>query len=125
LMRKGRFDEIFFVDLPGEDERDEIFEIHIRKRKRKVEDFDLKALAAAAVGYSGAEIEQAIVSALYDAFDAGRDITTEDLLNNIRSSVPLSRTMKEQIDELRSWASTRARNASSVAEKKPVEVVPV
>lgn len=125
LMRKGRFDEIFFVDLPSEEERDEIFEIHIRKRKRKPEAFDLKALAAASSGFSGAEIEQAIVSSLYDAFDANRDIATEDVLNNVRSSVPLSRTMKEQIDDLREWASTRARNASSPQAEKPVEIVPV
>jgi ATP-dependent 26S proteasome regulatory subunit len=113
LLRKGRFDEIFFVDLPTEPERREIFEIHIRKRKRKPENFDLDMLAAASVGYSGAEIEQAIISALYDAFDAGRDITTEDILNNVRSSIPLSRTMEEQIDALRDWATTRARNAST------------
>ncbi|HEU4753184.1 MAG TPA: AAA family ATPase, partial [Armatimonadota bacterium] len=122
LMRKGRFDEIFFVDLPGEEERQEIFEIHIRKRKRNPENFDLRQLAAASVGFSGAEIEQVIVGALYDAFDQGRDITTEDLLANIHASVPLSRTMKEQISELRTWASTRARNASSQTEKRPVPV---
>jgi ATP-dependent 26S proteasome regulatory subunit len=122
LMRKGRFDEIFFVDLPGEEERQEIFEIHIRKRRRDPAKFDLHALSAASMGYSGAEIEQAIVSALYDAFDAGRDITTEDLLANIRASVPLSRTMKEQIDALREWASTRARNASTVQAEHPVPV---
>lgn len=122
LLRKGRFDEIFFVDLPSEAERKEIFEIHIRKRKRDPANFDLNALASAAEGYSGAEIEQVVVSALYDAFDASRDITTEDLLQNIRISVPLSRTMREQIEELRYWASTRARNASSVAEEEPARV---
>ena len=119
LLRKGRFDEIFFVDLPDEGERREIFEIHIRKRKRKPEDFDLTALARAAVGYSGAEIEQVIVAALFDAFDAGRDIAQDDLLRNIQESVPLSRTMSEQIEELRFWASTRARNASSPDREKP------
>jgi SpoVK/Ycf46/Vps4 family AAA+-type ATPase len=119
LLRKGRFDEIFFVDLPREDERQEIFEIHLRKRKRNPENFDLHQLATASHGFSGAEIEQVIVSALYDAFDQGRDITTDDLLHNIRSSVPLSRTMKEQIDELRQWASTRARNASSASSQAP------
>jgi ATP-dependent 26S proteasome regulatory subunit len=122
LLRKGRFDEIFFVDLPGENERREIFEIHLRKRKRDVAKFDLNGLASASVGYSGAEIEQVIVGAMYDAFDAERDITTEDLLVNIRSSVPLSRTMKEQIDDLRIWAGTRARNASSQTAEKPVTV---
>ncbi|MFN3653245.1 MAG: AAA family ATPase [Armatimonadota bacterium] len=125
LMRKGRFDEIFFVDLPGEDERAEIFAIHLRKRKRKPEDFDLRKLAAASRGYSGAEIEQAIVAALFDAFDAGRDITTDDVLENVRTSVPLSRTMKEQIDALRLWASTRARPASTDTAASPVEVEPL
>lgn len=124
LMRKGRFDEIFFVDLPSEEERAEIMAIHIGKRKREVAAFDVQALAAASEGYSGAELEQALVSALYDAFDEGRDITTKDLMTTIGASVPLSRTMKEQIDELREWAGTRARNASSLAAEKPVEVAP-
>ena len=125
LMRKGRFDEIFFVDLPAEDERDEIFEIHFRKRRRNPEQFDLKQLAAASEGFSGAEIEQAIIGALYDAFDAGHDITTEDVLRNVRESVPLSRTMEESIDRLRDWASTRARPASGrfSGRESPVELV--
>jgi SpoVK/Ycf46/Vps4 family AAA+-type ATPase len=125
LMRKGRFDEIFFVDLPAEDERDEIFEIHLRKRKRDPARFDLKLLAAESAGYSGAEIEQAIIAALYDAFDAGRDIETEDVVRSTRQSVPLSRTMKEQIAMLREWAASRARPASTVtaaAEAEPREV---
>jgi SpoVK/Ycf46/Vps4 family AAA+-type ATPase len=117
LLRKGRFDEIFFVDLPSEEERKEIFEIHIKKRKRDPANFDLKMLGAASQGYSGAEIEQVVVGALYDAFDAGRDINTDDLLTNIRVSVPLSRTMAESIEELREWASTRARNASVIPGK--------
>jgi SpoVK/Ycf46/Vps4 family AAA+-type ATPase len=113
LLRKGRFDEIFFVDLPDEHERREIFTIHLRRRNRDPAGFDLDQLAAAAEGFSGAEIEQTIVAALFDAFDAGRDITTEDVLRNVRESVPLSRTMREQIEELRSWAGTRARQASA------------
>jgi hypothetical protein len=120
-MRKGRFDEIFFVDLPVEDERDEIFEIHIRKRGRDPEKFDLKRLAAEAEGFSGAEIEQVVVSSLYDAFDNGRDIEMEDLVRNTRQSIPLSRTMREQIDALREWAATRARPASSQAALPLVE----
>ena len=88
LLRKGRFDEIFFVDLPSEDERREIFGIHLSKRKRDPKAFDLDALAASSDGFSGAEIEQAIVSALFDAFAAGRDVTNEDILNSIKSSVP-------------------------------------
>lgn len=115
LMRKGRFDEIFFVDLPGLDERAEIFSIHLRKRGRKPDQFDLQALAKRAAGYSGAEIEQVVVSALFHAFgDGHRELTNEDMMAALRESVPLSVTMKEGIDKLRDWAATRARPASSV-----------
>jgi ATP-dependent 26S proteasome regulatory subunit len=119
LMRKGRFDEIFFVDLPSEPEREEIFRIHLAKRDRDPEQFDLKQLAGVARGFSGAEIEQVVVSALYDAFDQDRDLTQEDLVANIKGTVPLSATRKEDIDALREWADTRARPAS----EHPVEEV--
>ena len=112
-MRKGRFDEIFFVDLPSEEERKEVFQIHLAKRKRDPAKFDMEKLAEATIGYSGAEIEQAVIAALYDAFDLDRDITTEDILATTSQSVPLSMTMKERIDILREWAGTRARPASS------------
>ena len=115
LLRKGRFDEIFFVDLPGEAEREEIFAIHLRKRHRDPQGFDLKRLAAATSGYSGAEIEQAVIAALYDAFDLDREVTTEDILITVNQSVPLSMTMRESIEVLREWADTRARPASSDA----------
>ncbi len=118
LLRKGRFDEIFFVDLPGEPERVEIFAIHLKKRHRDPANFDLNALAKASHGYSGAEIEQAVISAMYDAFSENREITTEDILAVVKQSVPLSLTMKEKIDILRFWAETRARPASSAP---PVE----
>ena len=118
LLRKGRFDEIFFVDLPGEPERVEIFAIHLKKRHRNPAIFDLNALANASHGYSGAEIEQAVISAMYDSFSENREITTDDILAVIRQSVPLSLTMKEKIDILRFWAETRARPASSTP---PVE----
>jgi hypothetical protein len=124
-MRKGRFDEIFFVDLPAEDERDEIFAIHIRKRGRDPAHFDLKLLAAVTDGFSGAEIEQVVVASLYDAFDAGRDVEMEDLLRNSTQSIPLSRTMKEQIDALREWAVTRARPASSQSVPPVIACEPV
>ena len=114
LLRKGRFDEIFFVDLPQTEERKEIFNIHIKKRKRDPSKFDTQALAMESPGYSGAEIEQAVISALYDAFLANRDINTEDILKNIKLSIPLSITMKESIDQIRDWAHDRARCASSV-----------
>jgi len=115
LLRKGRFDEIFFVDLPGEAEREEIFAIHLKKRRRDPQNFDLKRLAAATAGYSGAEIEQAVIAALYDAFDLEREVATEDILIAVNQSVPLSMTMKESIEVLREWAATRARPASSDA----------
>ena len=118
LLRKGRFDEIFFVDLPSHDERKEIFEIHLKKRGRDPEIFDLDKLMESSAGYSGAEIEQAVIAALYDAFDLDRDVTTEDILATLSQSVPLSMTMKESIDLLREWADTRARPASS-AEPEP------
>ncbi|MDZ4857536.1 MAG: AAA family ATPase [Candidatus Hydrogenedentes bacterium] len=109
LLRKGRFDEVFFVDLPGEFERAEIFAIHLAKMKRNPSVFDVTNLAKASEGYSGAEVEQAIVSAMHDSFFAGRDVTTDDILGSIREMVPLSKTMRERIAELREWARTRAR----------------
>jgi SpoVK/Ycf46/Vps4 family AAA+-type ATPase len=114
LLRKGRFDEIFFVDLPSVEERKEIFSIHIKKKKRDPAKFDIAHLAEEASGYSGAEIEQAVISSLYDAFLENRDITTADILKNVKVSIPLSITMKEGIDQLRDWARDRARCASSV-----------
>ncbi|MBI5883044.1 MAG: AAA family ATPase [Elusimicrobia bacterium] len=113
LLRKGRLDEIFFVDLPSAAERRDIFVIHIKKRGRDPEKFDLDGLCRASVGYSGAEIEQAVVEGLYEAFNAGRELSDEDLKKTLASSVPLSRTMKEDIDGLRSWAASRARPAST------------
>ncbi len=120
LMRKGRLDEIFFVDLPSEVEREEIFRIHLAKRKRAPENFDLKALAACSKEYSGAEIEESIISALYDAFSSQHELTTEHILHAVRETVPLSKTMDEQISRLRNWAEGRARNAS-VARNSPNE----
>jgi ATPase family associated with various cellular activities (AAA) len=122
LLRKGRLDEIFFVDLPSEVERADIFSIHLLKRRRDPEHFDLEALAAASGEFSGAEIEEAIISALYDAFSSGVDLTTEHVLNSLRETVPLSKTMEEQMNGLRRWAEGRARNASVAAVKAaPVE----
>jgi SpoVK/Ycf46/Vps4 family AAA+-type ATPase len=112
LLRKGRFDEIFFVDLPGPEERQEIFRIHLEKRHRSAEHFDLELAQQSSEGFSGAEIEQVIISALYDAFEHGRPLSTDDILKNLRETVPLSQTMAEHITALREWAKTRARNAS-------------
>ena len=112
LLRKGRLDEIFFVDLPADEERKEIFRIHLAKRNREPQNYDLDTLTANSQSFSGAEVEQAIISALYDAFYAGHELTTEDILNALLQTVPLAKTMDEQIGRLRSWATGRARNAS-------------
>ena len=113
LLRKGRFDEIFFVDLPTHAERREIFAIHIARRGRRPADHDLDALAAATRGYSGAEIEGAIVAGLFGAFEAGHELGTEDILVACRETVPLSVLVEEKIVALREWGRLRARRASS------------
>jgi SpoVK/Ycf46/Vps4 family AAA+-type ATPase len=112
LLRKGRLDEIFFVDLPSREERMEVFRIHLNKRSRDATLFDLGALADASTNFSGAEIEEAINSALYDAFYARQELTTEHVMSALAQTVPLAKTMDEQINRLRSWADGRARNAS-------------
>ena len=114
LLRKGRFDEIFFVDLPNFEERQEIFFIHLQKRRWDPDRFDLPRLARETEGFSGAEIEQIIIAGLYDAFDDGeRELAEEDMLRNIKQTIPLSKTMREQVTALRNWARTHARSASS------------
>jgi ATP-dependent 26S proteasome regulatory subunit len=112
LLRKGRLDEIFFVDLPTEDERAEIFRIHILKRGRDPEKFELAALKAASKDFSGAEIEEAVNSALYDAFYDKTELRTSHVLQAITETVPLAKTMDEQISRLRTWAEGRARSAT-------------
>jgi len=119
LLRKGRFDEIFFVDLPAFAERKDIFRIHLAKRKIDPTGFDLDVLAGASVGYSGAEIEEAVISAMFDVFYEKQNMTTDRLLFSLRQTVPLSRTMSEDIDGLRKWAEGRARAASSTAATEP------
>jgi ATP-dependent 26S proteasome regulatory subunit len=114
LLRKGRLDEIFFVDLPSENERKEIFRIHLEKRGRVPDGFDLDALAKRSEGFSGAEIEQAIVSGLFDAFSAQSELDTTIVMHSIGETVPLSKTMSEELAKLRSWAQGRARPASDV-----------
>jgi hypothetical protein len=112
LLRKGRLDEIFFVDLPALEERMEVFPIHLQKRGRDPAGFDVEALAQASQDFSGAEIEEAINSALYDAFYAREQLTTAHIQTALAQTVPLARTMAEQISCLRAWADGRARNAS-------------
>jgi len=116
LLRKGRFDEIFFVDLPGRAERVEIFAIHLRKRGRDPGSFDLETLAAASRDFSGAEIEEAVISALFDAFSRGEPLATGHIQLTLEQSVPLARTMSEHLARLRDWAAGRARAASAGAE---------
>ncbi len=107
LLRKGRFDEIFFVDLPQLDTRREIFAIHLRKRKQNPENFDLDRLAEVSEGFSGAEIEQAIISAMHQAFSENTPLTTKLIINAINSSPPLSVVMYEKVEALREWAKGR------------------
>ena len=115
MLRKGRFDEIFFVDLPGANTRSEIIDIHLKKKGRneEAESFNLDRLAEASVGYSGAELEEAVKDALFRAFDAGREIEEEDILEALKATYPLSKTMRENIEGMRKWAMYRARLASS------------
>jgi SpoVK/Ycf46/Vps4 family AAA+-type ATPase len=111
LVRKGRFDEIFFVDLPKGEVRMKIFEIHLAARGQSSEEFDLRQVAAATRGFSGAEIEQAIVSALYAAHAKGSELNTTHLLQEIAKTKPLSVVMAERIATLRQWASGRTVSA--------------
>jgi hypothetical protein len=111
FIRKGRFDEVFFVDLPKPTARQAIFEIHLRRRKQDPAALDLAALVVATEGFSGAEIEQTIVSALYTAFTGGSALTTDVLLEEINQTRPLSATMVERLDELRAWARNRTVSA--------------
>jgi SpoVK/Ycf46/Vps4 family AAA+-type ATPase len=112
MIRKGRFDEVFFVDLPLDDERIDIFKIHLRRRGIDPAAFNLAQLTEFTIGWTGAEIEQCVVSALTKAKLADREIGEDDLLSVAVSIVPLSRTMKEQINHIRSWAFERAIRAS-------------
>jgi ATP-dependent 26S proteasome regulatory subunit len=113
LIRKGRFDELFFVDLPNQIERKQIFAIALAKRKRKPEGFDLEQASAAAKGYSGAEIDAAVQGALYAAYSEKKPLTTQSLTGALSQTVPLSTTRAEEIAALREWARTRAVPATA------------
>src|SRR5713226_4629614 len=108
MLRKGRFDEIFFVDLPDAETRAALFALHLKKRGRDVAGFDLQKLASSSDGFSGAEIEQAIVAGLYTAFSQKQQLSTEILLGEIRGTQPLSVTRAEDVQAIRDWAKTRA-----------------
>ncbi|MDX9981980.1 MAG: AAA family ATPase [Lentisphaeria bacterium] len=112
LLRKGRLDELFFVDLPDETEREAIWGIHIRRRGRDENKLDVKAFVKLSDGFTGAEIEQAVSDALFDCFDRGNELDTQSLIRAIGHTVPLSVTMGEEIKRLRQWATNRARRAS-------------
>lgn len=113
LLRKGRFDEIFFLDLPTSKEREEIFTVHLRKRNRLPRDFDCVQLAQLSAGYVGAEIEQAIIDAMYVGFNEGRELTTADIAAAVKRQVPLSVSQRETIQGLRDWLREgRAQSAS-------------
>ena len=113
LLRKGRFDEVFFLDLPNLQEREEIFTVHIRKRKRLPQDYDVARLAQASDGYVGAEIEQAIIDAMYIGFNENREFTTEDVATALQRLVPLSISQREAVGDLRAWVGEgRAQLAS-------------
>lgn len=116
LLRRGRFDEIFFLDLPNLEERKEIFSVHLRKRRRLAEDYDLAALAASSEGYVGAEIEQAVIDAMYIGFnDNEREFTTQDILQALDRQVPLSKSQRETVENLRTWLREgRAQSASAL-----------
>ena len=103
LMRKGRFDEVFFIDLPTQEAREKIFEIHLTRRDRDPSKFDLKNLAESAVDFGGSEIEQAVISALFSAFRERTNLTDQHILDEVAKTKPLSVLMGEKISELRSW----------------------
>jgi SpoVK/Ycf46/Vps4 family AAA+-type ATPase len=113
LLRKGRFDEIFFLDLPTQKEREEIFSVHLRKRNRLPQDFDLPRLAQLAAGYVGAEIEQAVIEAMYVGFNQEREFNSDDIATALKRQVPLSVSQRETIQSLRDWLREgRAQSAS-------------
>ncbi|MBM3969421.1 MAG: AAA family ATPase [Planctomycetes bacterium] len=121
LLRKGRLDDIFFVDLPTEEERIDMFRIHLKRRGRNPEKFDTVDLARLSDGFSGAEIEEVVIAALFDAFSQRSDLDTEILKRSVSETVPLSKTMPEELNRLRTWAVGRARLASASSTKSTEE----
>jgi AAA+ superfamily predicted ATPase len=122
VLRKGRFDEIFFLDLPTEAERAEILAVHLRKRNRLAADFDVAGLAAASAGYVGAEIEQAVIDAMYAGFaDRHREFTSDDITAALSRQVPLSVSQRERIGALRNWLREGRAQSASFAETVEAE----
>jgi AAA+ superfamily predicted ATPase len=122
LLRKGRFDEIFFLDLPTPKERQAIFAVHLAKRRRIPEDFDVVQLARDSEGYVGAEIEQAVIDAMYVGFNAGREFTTEDIAQAIKRQVPLSISQREIVQALREWLQEGRAQSASFTEAESTHV---
>jgi SpoVK/Ycf46/Vps4 family AAA+-type ATPase len=116
MLRKGRFDELFFVDLPNQAEREAIWDIQIGKHGRDPKDFDLVRLAKVTEGLTGSEIEQVFIEALYLAFDQEKEPTDLDIAQVLTEFVPMSKLMAEQIGGLRNWAKGRARLATSLVQ---------
>lgn len=112
MLRRGRFDELFFIDLPNYHERKHIFEIHLAKRGWKPDKYDVAELASNTEGFSGAEIEQIVISAMLDSYGSGGILSQEDLQQAREQTVPLSVTMEEKVFELREWAASRCRRAT-------------
>lgn len=117
LLRRGRFDEIFFMDLPHAKAREEILTIHLKKRRRASETFDIKAISDATEGFSGAELEHIIVEGLFSAYHEQRDLKTEDVQKAAKDTIPLSTTYSEELKRIRDWAKSRARNADVLESK--------
>jgi ATP-dependent 26S proteasome regulatory subunit len=113
MLRKGRFDELFFVDLPNDIEREAIWKIVVERRNRKAVDFDLQQLSRASAGLTGAEIEAVFVESMFSAFERSKEPTDFDIASALNGFVPLSRLMAEQIEGLRRWSINRARPATS------------
>jgi len=117
IIRKGRFDQVFFVDLPADEERQEILEIKLREAGADPKKFNTHLVALSTKGWNGAELEQAVISARVEAYHEGRAFGPDDLSHALASIVPLSRTMEEQMKRIRSWAFGRATVASSQARR--------
>ena len=130
LLRKGRFDEMFFVDLPSEEDRKSIFSIHLKKNNQKPDNFGLDKLAKESIGFNGAEIEECVKEAMFAAYTENPNepkLQIIHLLNAIKDTVPLSKTMKDQIEFLRKWANSRAKQAGQLNKEdlKSEEEVPL
>jgi AAA+ superfamily predicted ATPase len=121
LLRRGRFDEVFFLDLPTEAERQAIFAVHLRKRGRQPDAFDLERLADASAGYVGAELEQAVIDAMYVGFNAGRELTSDDVAAALKRQVPLSVSARERVEFLRDWLREGRAQSASFAEAAEAE----